>query len=137
MVDDISGRGLVGIVAHGSYLPHHRLRRGATSLALGEVAAPETRSVAGYDEDSTTMAVEASRIAVRRLDEESLRGIYFATSTAAYGDKTNATAVQAALGLPAQCLAVDMGGALRSSWGAWRAGLDAASNGRSTLTVAA
>src|SRR5205814_9453437 len=51
--------------------------------------------------------------------------IYFATSDPAYLDKTNATALHAALDLPASAGAYDMLGAVRSAAGALRAALDA------------
>ena len=47
-----------------------------------------------------------------------MRQLFFATTVPAYADKTNATAVHAALRLPADALAVDMAGAVRSGVGA-------------------
>ena len=47
-----------------------------------------------------------------------VRQLFFATTVPAYADKTNATAVHAALRLPADALAVDMAGAVRSGVGA-------------------
>ena len=57
-----------------------------------------TRSVASYDEDSTTMGVEAARTAVRTAAVRP-RSVWFTTTSPAYLDKTNATAVHAALRL--------------------------------------
>jgi hydroxymethylglutaryl-CoA synthase len=51
--------------------------------------------------------------------------VLFTTTTPPYLDKTNATAVHAALDLPSSVLAVDMGGAVRSGVGAMRAAADA------------
>src|SRR2546425_8796145 len=51
--------------------------------------------------------------------------VYFAPPDPAYLDKTNATAIHAALALPASAAAYDMLGAVRSSAGALRAALDA------------
>ena len=47
-----------------------------------------------------------------------MRQLFFATTVPAYADKTNATTVHAALRLPADALAVDMAGAVRSGVGA-------------------
>ena len=58
-------------------------------------------------------------------------GLYFATASPAYLDKTNATAIHAALGLPGGA-AMDMLGSVRSGAGALQAALDA---GRPTLAV--
>lgn len=93
----------IGLLGYGSYLPRHRLGR---------------RVVAGYDEDSTTMAVAAARAALP--PDVVPQALLFATSSPAYADKTNATAIHAALGLPEQVLAADMCGTGRSGFAALR-----------------
>ena len=95
---------------------------------LGTGGASGTRSVAGYDEDTTTLAVEAARRALRS-DAPTLppRLVSLATTRPAYLDKTNATAVHAALGLPTDAEAVDCAGAARSGHAAFD--LAAASDG--------
>lgn len=50
-----------------------------------------------------------------------VRALYFATTTPAYADKSNATAVHAALGLAEDVFAADMAGSARSGVAAWRA----------------
>jgi hydroxymethylglutaryl-CoA synthase len=54
-----------GIVAYASYIPYYRLDRKAIGETLGASAGSGTRSVACYDEDTTSMAVEAARAAGR------------------------------------------------------------------------
>ena len=54
-----------GIVACGAYLPYFRLDRKAIGDSLGVPADKGTRSVASYDEDTTSMAVEPARAALR------------------------------------------------------------------------
>jgi 3-hydroxy-3-methylglutaryl CoA synthase/uncharacterized OB-fold protein len=89
--------------------------------------------VASFDEDTTTMGVEAARFALdpapggRQPDE-----LWFATAAPAYLDKTNATAIHAALRLDSDRPAIDMGGAVRSGVGALRAALDSS---RAVLVV--
>ena len=111
-----------GLVGYGAYIPYYRLERSRITGVLGNGAGRGTRSVAGYDEDTTSMAVEAGRAALARgdsgLGREAVRQLFFATTGPAYADKTNATAVHAALRLPAEALAVDMAGAVRSGVGA-------------------
>jgi hydroxymethylglutaryl-CoA synthase len=114
-----------GILAYGAYLPYWRLERQAIGEALGIPAGSGTRSVAAYDEDTTSLGVEAARAALRGLHGGWLEALYFATAEPAYLDKTNATAIHAALDLPATAMAVDMLGAVRSAAGALRAALDA------------
>ena len=50
-----------GIAAWGTYLPRWRLRRAAIGSVLGSGGGRGTRSVASYDEDTTTLGVEAGR----------------------------------------------------------------------------
>jgi 3-hydroxy-3-methylglutaryl CoA synthase/uncharacterized OB-fold protein len=112
-----------GIVGYGAYVPYHRLDRAAIRSALGAGGGKGTRAVASYDEDSTSMGVEAARIALAEGNADGggsgrVRQLFFATATPAYLDKTNATAIHAALGLPDDVLAVDMAGAVRSGVGA-------------------
>src|SRR5262245_52328712 len=121
-----------GIVACGVYLPYYRLDRQAIAAALGVPSGRGPRSVASYDEDTTSMAVEAGRLALRAAPGVAPRGIYFATAAPAYLDRTNATAIHAALGLDDSAMAFDMAGSIRSGAGALRAGLDA---GRPTLVA--
>src|SRR5262245_59920496 len=122
-----------GIVAYGSYIPYYRLDRKAIGEALGASAGAGTRAVASYDEDTTSMAVEAARAALRAATGVAPAAVYFATASPAYLDKTNATAIHAALDLDAGAAAFDMLGSVRSGMGALRAALDA---GRPTLAVA-
>ncbi|MQA13056.1 MAG: hydroxymethylglutaryl-CoA synthase [Pseudonocardiaceae bacterium] len=110
---------MVGLLAYGAYVPYHRLQRAAIGGVLGSGGGSGTRSVASYDEDSTSMGVEAARVAVSSLpDRSTVRSLHFATATPAYLDKTNATAVHAALDLDRSALAVDAVGSVRSGVGA-------------------
>lgn len=121
-----------GILACGVYLPYFRLDRSAIGTALGVPAGKGTRTVASYDEDPTSMAVEAARAALRAAPGARPEALYFATADPPYLDKTNATAIHAALALAPSAMAVDMLGSIRSGAGALRAALDAS---RPTLAV--
>jgi hydroxymethylglutaryl-CoA synthase len=121
-----------GIVAYGAYLPYFRLDRKAIGEALGGSAGKGTRVVASYDEDTTSMGVEAARAALRGAPRLAPAAIYFATADPAYLDKTNATAIHAALALEDSAMAFDMLGSIRSAAGALRAATDAT---RPTLAV--
>jgi 3-hydroxy-3-methylglutaryl CoA synthase/uncharacterized OB-fold protein len=122
-----------GILNYNSYVPYRRLARAAIAEVLGGTPGKGTRSVASFDEDTTTMGVEAARFALdaapggRQPDE-----LWFATAAPAYLDKTNATAIHAALRLDSDRPAIDMGGAVRSGVGALRAALDSS---RAVLVV--
>ncbi len=122
---------IAGVVAAGAYLPVHRLARSAFAAAT----AKGTRAVAGYDEDTTSLGVEAGRHALHRYQGPPVSRLFFATSLPGYADKTNATTVHAALGLPRACAAYDMVGAVRSGVGAVLAAAYAAGNGEAAMVV--
>src|SRR3989338_5673163 len=115
-----------GIVAYAAYIPYFRLDRKAIAAALGQPAGKGTRAVASYDEDTTSMGVEAARAALRGAPALRPAGLYFATAAPGYLDKTNATAIHAALDLDPATAAFDMLGSVRSGAGALRAAVDAA-----------
>jgi 3-hydroxy-3-methylglutaryl CoA synthase len=106
-----------GIISWGVHLPYRRLDRTTIAAVAGGGGGKGTRTAASYDEDSTTMAVEAARAAVRGIDEP-VRGLWLATTTPTYVDKTNATAVHAALRLDRTTPAFDAAGSVRSTTGA-------------------
>src|SRR5436305_14872305 len=113
-----------GIVAYAAYLPRHRLTHEELGNELGMRGGAGRRVIASYDEDSTTMAVEAARAAVG--NGAAPGAIYFATTTPPYLDKTNAAAIHAALDLGHDGFAVDLAGSARSAVAAL---LSAASTG--------
>jgi hydroxymethylglutaryl-CoA synthase len=108
-----------GIVSYGAYLPYWRLQRSAISATLGTGAGRGTRSVASYDEDTTSMGVEAARQALAGAPPGwSPSTLIFSTTAPAYADKTNATAIHAALDLEPAVPAFDAVGSVRSGVGA-------------------
>ncbi len=113
-----------GIISAGAYIPYRRLARSEISATFGSGGGKGTRAVAGYDEDTTTMAVEAARFARRSAPADTAIGaLWFATASPAYLDKNNASAIHAALRLDSSVPALDFGGALRSGVGALGAAL--------------
>jgi 3-hydroxy-3-methylglutaryl CoA synthase/uncharacterized OB-fold protein len=127
---------VAGILAFGSYIPRRRLQREAIRVApaLGVSASSKgARSVAGYDEDTTTMGVAAARAAMVGLPPEVVPdALYFATVNPAYVEKTNATVIHAVLDLPRSCSALDILGSVRASTGAFQLSLGRAAR---TLVV--
>lgn len=101
----------IGLLDYGAYLPSYRL--GSDSGVRGR------RVVASFDEDSTTMAVEAAS-ALARGD---VCALWWASSTPPYLDKTNAAAVHAALRLPSRVPAADLVGTARSTFAGIRAAI--------------
>jgi hydroxymethylglutaryl-CoA synthase len=125
-----------GIVSIAGYVPYRRLQRSEVAEVFGSGGGKGSRSVASHDEDTTTMGVEAARLALRAAPGSAPSAVWFATATPAYLDKTNATTVHAALRLPAHVPAFDFGGALRSGPGALRTALGAGGSGTTLVVVA-
>ena len=108
-----------GIISAGAYVPFRRLDRAEVARFFGSGGGKGTRAVASYDEDTTSLGVEAARQAMRAAgDQHNVRSLSFATTAPAYVDKTNATTIHAALRLDSDCLAIDMCGSVRAATGA-------------------
>ena len=134
---------MVGIVAYGAYVPRLRLNRqavydankwfaaGLRGLAKGE------RSMANWDEDSITMAVEASRDCLTSHKPEDVRNIYFASTTHPFKDRQNAGVIGTALNVEQNLSATDVGGSLKAGTSALIAGLNASKDGAPSLVAAA
>jgi hydroxymethylglutaryl-CoA synthase len=106
-----------GIISAAGCVPYRRLARADIAAFMGTGGGKGSRAVASHDEDTTTLGVEAARLALRSAPGHTPDTLWFATSRPAYLDKTNAAAVAAALRLPGDVGAYDFGGALRSGMG--------------------
>lgn len=122
------GSAMLGITAVGTYIPYYRLSRKAIeeawhleqaeSLLIGE------RSVAGYDEDSVTMAVEATLDATDARETNAIDVLFFASTTSPFGEKSSAALVAAATDITAH-RTVDVAGSLRAGTSALALAFDA------------
>ncbi len=122
------------ITGYGVYLPYWRLERATVEQALGIPAGIGTRTVASFDEDSTSMGVEAARLALTGTDERGFQ-LWFATTAPAYADKTNAVGIHAALGLDRDTGAYDVVGSVRSGVAALRAAAATSHAGQPAIAV--
>ncbi len=114
-----------GILGWGSYIPYRRLDRSTIAAVAGAGGATGYRSIASFDEDATTMAVEAGRNALTATPAVTPDGLWFTTVTPPYFDKTNATTIHAALRLDRTVGAYDALGSVKSAVGALSAALRA------------
>ena len=90
---------MVGIVSYGTHIPYYRLTKAAAASAFGKRAGAGEKAVAYCDEDSVTMAVEASLQAVAGKDLGALKTVFFASASSPYAEKISATELAAALDL--------------------------------------
>ena len=128
-----------GIQSYGAYIPLFRLSRAEIARAWGGPPAKGERAVAGFDEDSLTMAVAAARDCLKGADRASVGGLYFASTTAPYKEKQTAATIASVLELPADAVTADFSGSLRCGTNALKAALDAVASGsaESVLVCAA
>ncbi|HYA68022.1 MAG TPA: OB-fold domain-containing protein [Acidimicrobiales bacterium] len=110
-----------GIRSYAAYIPYRRLERSDIASVFGGAPGRGRRTVASFDEDTTTMGFEAARLALRSVGGSSPDALWFATAEPAYVEKTNATAIHAALRLDPAVAVMDINGAVRSGVGAFLA----------------
>lgn len=127
---------MAGIVSYGSYVPYRRLKRAAIAQMLGIPAGKGERAVAGFDEDSVSMAVEALRDALRGAPVGGVQALFLATTTPPYAEKLNAAIVGAAAQLSGEIRASDLTGSVRAGLSGLLQAGDAVEGGASHAAVA-
>jgi len=139
----------VGITSFGAYLPRLRLQRKAMAAAnawfnpgiMGQ--GKGERTMANWDEDAVTMAVEAARDALPdSRDPLTSRGgvgaLLFASTTMPFADRQNAGIVSAALSLSENIHTADVTGSQRAGLSALILALEkAAAEDKSVLVTSA
>jgi hydroxymethylglutaryl-CoA synthase len=104
-----------GIVSYGAYIPRYRIRAEEIARVWGEREDMARslnvfqKSVPDLDEDAVTIAVEASRNAVKRasVDPATIGAIYAGSESHPYAVKPTATIVGEAIGVDHQLTAAD------------------------------
>jgi len=129
---------MVGITSFGAYIPFYRLAHKEIARAWGGRGGDGERSVAGVDEDSITMAVEAVRDLLAGRDGQWVDGLAFASTTSPYGEKQASTLIATAADLRRDIRAADSTNSLRAGTSSMRAALDSVASGSaSSLIIAA
>ncbi|WP_377890890.1 OB-fold domain-containing protein [Alkalihalobacillus sp. R86527] len=124
-----------GIIAYEVYLPHHRISKKEVAGFHGGYAGKGTKSVAHYDEDSLTMAVNASNALTDVLEKHQPGAVYFASTTSPYQEKLCSVTLAKALHLPPNTGTIDYGNSLRAATNAIRAGMNAVDAGKGAVLV--
>lgn len=128
---------MIGITSFGAYIPKYRLAAEVVASVWGKRGGKEERSVANYDEDSITMAVEAAADCLGPGDRKGTDSLFFASTTSPYKEKQCASIVAGALDLPSTIATMDFANSLRSGSNALRAALDAVKAGSSANALVA
>lgn len=131
----------VGIVGYGAYLPRYRIsaeeisrvwKMGEDNLHLEEKAVP------GLDEDTTTIAIEAARNALRKanLDGSKLSAIWLGSESKPYSVKPTATIVAEAVGATPHTTAADWEFACKAGTEALQAAIGLVGSGMADYAMA-
>ncbi len=110
---------MIGIVSYGGYIPRLRLSRMSIFQNMGWFApaiimvAQGERSFCNWDEDSVTMAVEASRDCLKGMDKSRVDGYYLCSTTLPFSDRLCAGIVKTALNLRDNIMTEDFTNSLR------------------------
>jgi len=108
---------MAGIVGYGTYIPANRIKIeeiakmwGKDPNIIKEGIAVDEISVAGIDEDSVTISVEASRNALLRakIDKKNIGAIYCGSESKVYAVKPNASIIGNALEIGENHTAADI-----------------------------
>jgi 3-hydroxy-3-methylglutaryl CoA synthase len=136
---------MIGITSYGGYFPRLRLNRMAIIQSMGwfapglMTAASGERSMCNWDEDTMTLAVEASRDCIKGMDKKAIDAAYLASTSLPFSTRQNCGILAAALNLPeAGLVTADLTSSLKSGTTAVLAGLDAVKGGdkRNVLVAA-
>ncbi len=103
----------VGIVGYGAYVPRYRLPASEVARIWSEGSGGLPiieKAVAGLDEDTLTMSVEAARNALARaqIDPSELRAVWVGSESHPYAVKPTSTIVAEALGAVPYVQAADL-----------------------------
>ena len=110
---------MTGIVSYGGYIPRLRLSRMSIFQNMGWFApaiimvAQGERSFCNWDEDSVSMAVEASRDCLKGLDKSKVDAHYLCSTTLPFSDRLCAGIAKTALNLRDDVLTEDFTNSLR------------------------
>jgi hydroxymethylglutaryl-CoA synthase len=121
---------MVGITSVGTHIPIYRISRDEIGGTWGERSLDGEKAVAGFDEDSVTMAVAASLSAMSmRQDAGDIDGLFYATTTAPYREKQGAAIIASAIDLKRGSLTSDFTNSLRAGSLALRSAVDSVRSG--------
>jgi len=102
----------VGIVGYGAYVPRYRLPAREVARIWGDTSGLpiKEKAVAGLDEDTVTMSIEAARNALQRarVDPNEIRAVWVGSESHPYAVKPTATIVAEAIGATPAVQAADL-----------------------------
>ncbi|MCE2487994.1 MAG: hydroxymethylglutaryl-CoA synthase family protein, partial [Desulfurellaceae bacterium] len=129
---------MIGITSCGYHVPFYRLEREKIGHAWARRPGRGERAAIYFDEDALTLGMEAAQRCLEDTGKTGIDGVYFASTSAPFRQRSAASFLAAACDLRPECETADFGASLRSATTALRAGLDAVGSGRlSQVLIAA
>ncbi len=124
---------MAGIMSYGVHIPRYRIDRSVIYSAMGWLNPASwmagEKTVANFDEDSLSMAVNAAMSCLNGVDKRTVDGVYFASVTLPYKERQSAAIIATALDLGSNLKTADFTGSTRSGTAALLAALDAVQAG--------
>ena len=126
---------MIGITSYGGYIPRLRLNRMSIFQSMGWFApaivmvAQGERSFCNWDEDSLSMAVEASRDCLKGIDKSDIDAHYLCSTTLPFADRSCAGIVKTALNLKDDMVTADFTTSLKCGTSALISALDVVKGG--------
>jgi len=116
---------MVDIMGYGACIPQYRIKGEEIARVWGGTPTVSEKAVPGPDEDATTIAIEASRNALRRseIDPSQLGAVFVGTESKPYAVKPTAVTVAEALGATPDVSCADFEFACAAGSQAMRAGM--------------
>ena len=105
---------MAGILSVGRHIPVYRLKREIISEAWGVRSLGGEKAVAGYDEDTLTMAVNAAFDCMRRRNEK-VDGLFFTSTSSPYKEKQVGATIATAIDLPDKSYTADINDSRRGA----------------------
>jgi hydroxymethylglutaryl-CoA synthase len=129
---------MIGILAHGAYIPLMRLPLSVIAGKAPKEGGPE-KAVAWMDEDSVTLAVAAAQNCLQGFDRSRIDAVLFATTTYSFAEKQGASIIAKALNLKGDVRTVDISHSTRGGTLALQSAIDAvkAGSAQRVLVIAA
>ncbi len=116
---------MIGIVSYAATLPAYRISREAIATAWGNANQPGQKLVARFDEDSLTLAADAASKCLSHVaGRQQVSSLLFASTSAPYLERLNASLIAAMCDLPANIFAADFSASLRAGTSALYAAAD-------------
>lgn len=119
---------MIGVSGAAIYLPRFRLRREVISTAWGKSAAPGSKAVCHFDEDTLTMGYSAASVLTATGAEPDR--LLFSSTSAPYWQRSASSQIAAACDLRPSTGTMDFGGSLRCGTSALIAAIEAVQAGQ-------